>query len=58
MGLVASPEYITPTLAALEQVLPEIGFDVKGSGVEAALEVFKQQPKEWINGIIARLMER
>ncbi len=58
MGLVASPEYIIPTLAALEQVLPEIGFDVKVSGVEAALEVFKQQPKEWINGIIARLMER
>jgi aspartate aminotransferase-like enzyme len=58
MGLVASPEYVIPTLAALEQILPEIGFDVKGSGVEAALEVFKQQPKEWINGIIARLMER
>ena len=58
MGLVASPEYIIPTLAAIEQVLPEIGFDVKGSGVEAALEVFKKQPKEWINGLIARLMER
>ncbi|MFB0523878.1 MAG: alanine--glyoxylate aminotransferase family protein [Candidatus Bathyarchaeia archaeon] len=58
MGLVASPEYIVPTLAALEEVLPKIGFHPKGSGVEAALEVFKQQPKEWINGIIARLMER
>jgi len=58
MGLVASPEYIVPTLAALEQVLPEIGFKVKGSGVEAALEVFKRQPKEWINGLMARLMER
>lgn len=58
MGLVASPEYIVPTLAALEQVLPEIGFDVKGLGVEAALEVFKQQPKEWINGLMARFMAR
>jgi len=58
MGLVASPEYIVPTLAALEQVLPEAGFDVKGSGVEAALEVFKQQPKEWINGLMSRLMVR
>jgi aspartate aminotransferase-like enzyme len=58
MGLVASPEYIVPTLAALEQVLLEIGFDVKGSGVEAALEVFKQQPKEWINGLMARLIAR
>jgi len=58
MGLVASPEYIVPTLAALEQVLPEIGFKVKGSGVEAALEVFKRQPKEWVNGLMARLMER
>ena len=58
MGLVASPEYIVPTLAALEQVLPEVGFHVKGSGVEAALEVFKQQPKEWINGLMARFMER
>jgi len=58
MGLVASPEYIVPTLAALEQVLPEIGFEVKGSGVEAALEVFKQQPKEWINELLTRLMER
>jgi len=58
MGLVASPEYIIPTLAALEQVLLEIGFDVKTSGVEAALEVFKQQPREWINGLMARLMTR
>jgi len=58
MGLVASPEYIIPTLSALEQVLPEIGFKVKGSGVETALEVFKQQPKEWINGLLARLMEK
>jgi len=58
MGLVASPEYIVPTLAALEQILPKTGFDVKGSGVEAALEVFKQQPKEWINGLIAKLMEK
>jgi len=54
MGLVASPEYIVPTLAALEQVLSEIGFNVKGSGVKAALEVFKQQPKEWINGLLTR----
>jgi aspartate aminotransferase-like enzyme len=58
MGLVASPEYIVPTLAALEKVLLETGFDVEGSGVEAAMEVFKQRPKEWINGIFARLMER
>ena len=58
MGLVASPEYIVPTLAALEEVLPETGFDMEGSGVEAAMEVFKQQPREWINGIFARLMER
>lgn len=58
MGLVASPEYIVPTLVALEQVLPEIGFKVEGSGVEAALEVFKRQPKEWVNGLMARLMER
>ena len=58
MGLVASPEYIVPTLAALEQVLLEIGFDVKDSGVEAALEVFKQRPKEWINGLMSRLMAK
>jgi len=58
MGLVASPEYIVPTLAALEQVMPETGFVAKASGVEAAMEVFKQQPREWINGIFARLMER
>ena len=56
MGVVASPEYVVPTLAALEQVLPEADFDVKGSGVNAALEIFKQQPKEWINGLIAKLM--
>ena len=54
MGLVASPEYIIPTLYALEQVLVETGFSIKNSGVEAALKVFKQQPNEWINGLISR----
>jgi len=47
-----------PTLAALEQVMPETGFVAKALGVEAAMEVLKQQPREWINGIFARLMER
>ncbi|NIP67118.1 aminotransferase class V-fold PLP-dependent enzyme [Candidatus Bathyarchaeota archaeon] len=58
MGLVASPEYIVPTLAALEQVLSEIEFQIEGSGVEAAMEIFKRRPTEWINGMFARLRER
>ncbi len=41
MGFVASPKYVLPTIHALEQVLSELGFDVKvGAGVAAASAAF------------------
>lgn len=42
MALTASPEYVVPTIAALESSLDQEGFPVKpGSGVGAAEEVFQ-----------------
>jgi len=43
MGLTANPEYVVPTLAAIEAGLRKQGFKIKlGAGVEAAQEVFQK----------------
>jgi len=53
MGLTASPEFVIPTIYALEQVLLELGFDIdEGAGVTSALEIFKKNPNEWIKSLL------
>ncbi|MEM2875737.1 MAG: alanine--glyoxylate aminotransferase family protein [Candidatus Bathyarchaeia archaeon] len=55
MGLTASPEYVVPTLYALEQVMKKVGVDVReGEAVKTAIEIFKSKPNEWINALLAR----
>ncbi len=59
MGLTASPEYVIPTIYALEQVLMEIGVKVEeGAGVSAALKVFNENSTEWIKGLLTRFQYR
>lgn len=44
MGLVADPRYVIPTIAALEQTLRSMGWDVElGAGVRAAQRVFAEE---------------
>jgi len=44
MGFVARPQYVLPTIYALEQALREMGVDVPvGAGVEAATRVFAEE---------------
>lgn len=48
MGLTASPEYVLPTLYALDQTVREVcKVDARNESMQAALEVFKTKPKEW-----------
>jgi len=44
MGFVARPQYVLPTIYALEQALKEMGVDVPvGAGVEAATRAFAEE---------------
>jgi aspartate aminotransferase-like enzyme len=55
MGVTASPEYVIPTLYALEQVMKKLGENVsEGSAVDAAMEIYKKRPFEWVNALLAR----
>ncbi|MCC6443291.1 MAG: alanine--glyoxylate aminotransferase family protein [Armatimonadetes bacterium] len=46
MGFVASPQYVLPTIHALEMGLREFGIPIRpGSGVEAACKVFAEEEK-------------
>ena len=55
MGVTASPEYVVPTIYALEQVVNELNISSSGGeGVKAAMEVFKENNEEWINSLLTR----
>jgi len=55
MGVTASPEYVAPTLFALERVMEKLGEKVpEGEAVKAAMEVFKTRPHEWVSALLAR----
>lgn len=59
MGVTASPEYVIPTIHALERVLIGSGMKVEeGAGVSSALKVFNENPREWINGLLTRFQCR
>lgn len=55
MGVTASPEYVVPTLFALERVMEKLGEKVpEGEAVKVAMEVFKTRPHEWVSALLAR----
>lgn len=59
MGLTASPEYVLPTLYALEQTVREVcKIETRNESVQTALEVFKTKPEEWVNALLARYSRR
>lgn len=55
MGLTASPEYVLPTLYALQSVLKKLGQKLpEGEALRAAGEIFKDRPEEWTKGLLTR----
>jgi len=59
MGLTASPEYVLPTLYALDQTVREVcKVEARNEPVQAALEVFKTKPEEWVNALLARYSQK